>query len=131
MSYTQITGSGLSHKFHVSKTGFTDVDYNPVDIIDQAPPYRGSSRPTIGGNRVEQLFGSYVCDGVITFSLYLTKAEVDIFKAAYATGNTYTLVDYTGGSYTVSFDMADGFKVGQKVQTNDKYWCTFKFNKHS
>ena len=131
MSYTQITGTELSHKFHVSKPGMPDVDYNPIDIIDQAPPYRGSSKPTIGGNRVEQLFGSYVCDGEITFSLYLTKSEVNTFKAAFATGGTYTLVDYTGGSYTVSFDMNDGFKVGSKVQANDKYWCSFHFRKHS
>lgn len=139
MEWTQIscysdsfsfTDQGSTYKFKCDKSG-TDVPYNPPDIIDQAPPYRGSSKPTIGGNRVEQYFGSYVCDGEIGFSLYLSKEDVDDFKAAFALGATWTLEDYTGGKYIVGFEFNDGFKVGQKLQANDKYWCTFKFRKHA
>jgi len=127
-SFTFSSQGTTTYKFSFNNISST-APYNPLDIIDQAPPYRGSSRNTIGGNRVEQYFGSYVCDGNITFSCYLTREEVVDFKAAFALGATWVLKDYTGGSYTVTFEFTDGFRVGAKVQANDKYWCNFKFKK--
>ena len=139
-NWTQISPSSgsftfLSRSSSTFQFRFGDTDnyapYNPESYLSKVPPYRGNSKPTIGGNRVEQLFGQYVCDGEITFEAMLTEAEVADFENAKAAGITWQLKGYIGGTYIVTFDMTDGFQVHSKIKANDKFICGFKFKKES
>lgn len=120
-------GNGTSFSFRKESVDGTFFPANPPDYINQAPRYRGSSTPTIGGGRVIQKFGQFACDGEITFSSYLTKVEVDDLIVAKATGYSWTLTDYLGDSFIVSFDFNSGIVIRQKLIGNDIYIVEFKF----
>jgi len=103
------------------------INYNPDNYIVPVPPVRGTRKNTIGGSAVTQMIIQADCDGVITFSIYLTKAEINDFYAAKAKLAQWTLTDYVGNVYVVIFDFQSGFVVGDKLRANDRYWCSFKF----
>ena len=120
-------GSGTSFSFRKESVDGTFFPANPPDYINQAPRYRGSSVSTIGGSRVIQMFGQFANDSEITFSSYISEAELNDLIAAKATGYSWTLTDYFGHSYTVKFDFTAGIVVRQKLIGNDVFIVEFKF----
>ena len=104
---------------------------NPEDYIVTVPETRGNDANTVGGGNIKQWFGDFAWDSNITFSTYLTYAEVTDMIDAKAEGTNFVLSDVNNVDYDVVFDFKEGFVVENRVKGNNRYFCKFKFRRET
>jgi len=127
-TYTFTSQSNSTTFIFRTSDGMGDyIAANPVDYRVSVPPISGSRRPCLGGGHIIQNFVQSNLDRDITFSQYVTGAEMDDLIAAKAQMCQWTWADYLGDSYTVTFDHTEGIILDNKLKANDKYLLRFKF----
>lgn len=104
---------------------------NPEDYLVTVPETRGNDANTVGGGNIKQWFGDFPWDSNITFSTYLTYAEVTDMIAAKSEGVSWTLSDVHDVDYDVTFDFKEGFVIENRVKGNDRFFCKFKFRRET
>ena len=126
-TYNFTTQSSTNFIFRIPDGSGGYVNYNPLDYVPQLSSIRGSMEKTVGGSAVIQQFVVTDSDRMISFSVFLTKAEVDDLKLAFANRGRFRLTDYLGNVYLVIPNPEDGFLIDHKVKANDKIMCKFNF----
>lgn len=131
-TYVFTTQGSTTFLFRVADGMGDYVDYNPLDYTPQLSPVRGNRKETVGGSAIVQQFstGSKVkfdCDKVISFSMFLTQAEIEDLDTAFANPGRWELTDYLGHTYYVTLDNQEGFTWDSKIKANDRILARFKF----
>jgi len=124
-TYVFTTQSSTNFIFRIPDGSGGYVNYNPLDYVPQFSSIRGSKEPTVGGSAVIQQFVKTDSDRVITFSVFLTKAETDDLSLAFANRGRFRLTDFWGNVYLVVVAPNEGFIVDHRVKANDKIMCKF------